>query len=108
MVPADIWAAEAAFQVANIVDLQQTLDIKHHKRAYESADVFDGGSIIGERPRDPAIYAYLGAEGILHAGVSLALARWSPWTARAWEAGTLSVKILTIRHNAGIGLQIRF
>lgn len=100
---------EFVFQGAHIADLQQTLDIKHHRNYSESENVMDGGWIIGCHPRDSRIYAYFGGEAVLHLAITGVLVHYAPrWTIQVWELVTIGVEGETIAHNAKIGLKIRF
>ena len=105
---ADLWAAEALFQAVHVADLQQTLDIKRHPGLIEVGGIVDSAWAIGHRPSDRSVYAFMAAEGALHAGVTVLLSQWSPWAARGWEAITISVNGEVVRHNAQLGLRIHF
>lgn len=108
-IPADLYAEEALFQLAHVVDLQQTLDIKHHANLHEGVQFLDAGWLVGRHPSDRTVYAYMSAEGLLHAGMTVLLARYCPaWTARIWEATTISIEGKTIAHNVHTGMQLRF
>jgi hypothetical protein len=108
--PIDVTAAEIVFQVLHDgIDLPQTLDRKHHPNLIESESLCSGGWLIGQRPRDRAIYAYMGAEAVLHIAVTAALVRWAPaWTAQVWEATTISINGAIVAHNARIGMRVNF
>lgn len=107
------WSAEsvteeAVFQAVHLVDLQQTLDIASHRGFFERSSSVDAGWAIGPHPSDRSIYAYLGADALLHLAVTGALVRWAPtWTVRVWEATTISLAGATVAHNAHIGLAVR-
>jgi hypothetical protein len=99
---------ESAFQAVHLIDLQQTLDIAKHPRMFERANVFDAGWAIGDHPSDRSVYAFMAGEAVLHAGVTVLLARYcSAWSVRLWEATTISLNGLTVAHNAHIGLAVR-
>lgn len=106
---ADLYFEEATFQLVHLADLQQTLQTKHYPNLGESSSIIDAGWAIGRHPSDRSIYAFMGAEGLLHAGVTVLLAKYCPaWTSRVWEITTISVDGATVAHNAHLGLQVRF
>jgi hypothetical protein len=101
-------AEELAFQLVHTLDAAQTLDIRHHANLQESGAVLDAGWAIGHHPSDHAVYAYMGAEASLHAGITYAMVRLNAprWATRTWEAVTIAVDASTVAHNASIGLRI--
>ncbi len=119
--PADVWVEEGVYQAIHVLDLQQTLDIKHFSKPCvgvgcphyyfitESENIFDLGWIVGSRPSDRAIYTAMGTRAVLHGAITLALNEWAPkWATRVWEITTISVDGLTVRHNHEIGLRVHF
>lgn len=107
--PADVTVDEAVLQALHAVDCQQTLDIKHRPWISEDSSALDAGWAIGPYPSDRRIYAYCGAEAVLHLAVTAALAHWAPaWVTRTWEVTTITLQGVTVAHNARIGLRLHF
>jgi hypothetical protein len=114
---------ETAFQALHLVDMQQTLSLRHHPCVHtkffpngqwydeqcheEGTGALDAGWAIGKHPSDRAVYGYFAGEGALHAAVSYLL-RGRPWAFRTWEAVTIGVQGFTVARNFHLGLQARF
>lgn len=113
---------ELIFQAAHAVDTAQTLGI----RTTPCRDWFQVGPnewhsnhcpveaesawIIGHHPSDHTVWAFMGAEALLHAGITVAMVHYHAprWALRTWEASTISIQLGTDAHNAAIGLKLRF
>ena len=103
-------AEESLFQAIHLIDLGQTLDIHRHDNLQEMG-LDHGGCAwaIGHKPSEASIYAYMGAEALVHFLVADLLVRHgSPWMVHAFEAATISVNALVIDDNARLGLSVKF
>jgi hypothetical protein len=126
MIPLDVAFEEAVFQTVHVVDLQQTLDIRHSRCvpslvgagpndwtqehcSVEGTGWLDAGWATGPHPSDRSVYAFMGAEALLHAGIAYTLVRYAPaWAARAFEAVTITLDGAIVARNAHFGLKVRF
>lgn len=91
---------EIAWQVINVVDAGQTLDIS--KRCGEKYEL---NPILGRCPDSKVIAQYFATAAMLHFGVSLALPR--RYRAK-WQIGTIVVSGAIVLNNYSIGLKINF
>lgn len=114
---------ETAFQALHLVDMQQTLSLRHHpcepvvwnpdgtwyQNCYreEGSGIFAAGWLIGHRPKDSAVYGYFAGEAVAHAAISYLL-RDHRWASRTWEAFTIGIQGEVVKHNFSLGLQVRF
>lgn len=119
-------AEEAAFQIVHAADMQQTLGMGRKACAvtgedaarewtaevcsvhHERSALIDAGWAIGPHPSDRSVYAYFGAESLVHLAVTTALVQWAPrWAVHSWEMVTITVSGATVERNARIGLAVR-
>ena len=103
-------AEESLFQAIHLIDLGQTLDIHRHDNIQEMG-ISQGGCAwaIGHYPSEPRIYAYMGAEAVMHFLVTDLLVHYGrPWMVHTFEAATISVNALVIDDNARLGLTVKF
>lgn len=126
--PADVIAEESAYQIAHVIDQQQTLSLKsscrygawhwkplldeyerHFTCRIEEDGWYGSGNFIGEHPSDRSIYAYMSGEAAAHLAATMMLNRFAHgWVVRAWEGGTIAFQIGVVAHNAHMGLTVRF
>jgi len=103
---------EIAFQILNVIDIGQTLDIKHHPNIHEGRLFESGGSaeIIGEHPSDAQVVGWLAVEGAAHYAISRYMIRHDApkWLVHAWQAVTIGMKANCIQSNYHLGLKISF
>jgi len=98
--------SEYTYQVLNVVDMGQTLYIADNPdRYYEN--VADWA--IGRHPSRRSVVAFMGAEAVLHAGVTEVLLRNDMTkTAALWQCLTIGDKLNNTVHNYSIGVRMGF
>lgn len=92
-------ATEWLFQAALGADMLQTLDL--HR-----VGLVETNGLLGSRPNESQIAAYFVTFGILHYLVTRELVRESVPSSivTAWEAGTISLEMAYVKHNASLGI----
>lgn len=127
-------AEEAVQQAAQVVDLDQTLNLRHTGHCTYgtpgqwSGSAWDGtlhqvrpqvctpamqevmaAPIIGKHPSDAQVYQFKAAEMALHAGVTELLeAKHFSTAVQIWEITTIGVQAAVDAHNAAIGVGLRY
>lgn len=91
---------EAAYQVIHAIDAAQTLNIRKKEGNYET------NPILGERPKDAEVIAYMAAESALHYAVTYQLAeKGAPmWVQHAWHCISIgwNGKVIISNHKRGL------
>jgi len=114
--PSEKWnkqfaAEEVLFQALHVVDLGQTLDIKHHPDIQET-NMSNGGSsdVIGHHPNDAKVVGWMITEAMVHFVVTDYLIRSDApkWMVHGWEAVTIGVQAGVVHNNFSLGLRCKF
>jgi len=95
---ADTWR-ESAFQVLNLVDLGQTLNIVNR------SDLYEQNPVLGKHPKKKKVYTYFIAGGFAHYGISRFL---TPKNRQIWQYVTIGFGVGTVWRNYTIGVNIDF
>lgn len=98
--PREQLAYEVAYQTLHAVDTAQTLNIRH------TAGHVETNPILGKRPKDAEVIAYMAAESAAHLLVSTALVdRGAPmWLQRLWHYVSIGYNGRIVISNARQGL----
>lgn len=92
--------AEVAWQVMNVVDYRQTIDIQNHPNIIEGHWL--SHAMLGNNPSSAATAQLHITYGISHYLISKYLPKkWRPY----WHGGTIVEKGLTIKNNHELGLK---
>lgn len=98
--------AESAFQVANLVDMAQTLHGPGDDSCYRENEPLTR-LLIGSQPSSTAIVAHGVAYGLIHYGVTHWLeSHGHEYWAAAWEAVTIADTGTAVAHNYTIGIRL--
>ncbi len=107
-----VMTEEIVYQVLNVVDIGQTLDIKHHKNLEEGDFMKSGGSAeaIGHHPSDLKVVGFLALNGFAHYTVTRYMVNHNApnWVVHSWEAVSIGAKFNCIQKNYSLGLKINF
>ena len=95
----DDTSREIAFQVINIVDLGQTLNI------VENDDYVELNPLLGKHPTKKEVYNYFALSGLTHYLISRNL---SKSNRSAWQYVTFGISLGAVGHNYRIGLKVSF
>ena len=100
----DMEVAEAAWQVANVVDWAQTVKGPVKDACFDEQP---SAWAIGTKPSVGGVVAFGAVEGLLHYAVSGWLDSNAPrWTGWVWQAVTFGAKVDVIHHNYAIGIRL--
>lgn len=94
---------EWLFQAALGADMLQTLDLQRSKRLETNA-------LLGRQPNQAQILSYFVGMGLAHfiATRVLVTQHVTPSIVQAWEAGTISLEMAYVKHNASLGVHFYF
>jgi len=90
---------EVAWQVINLIDYGQTMDIVKSKGAY-----YETNPILGEHPTPQAVGRYFFISAISHYAITKYLTNYRG----AWQTITLFVSASCVYNNYEIGLRVNF
>lgn len=97
---------EIAYQVLNLIDAKQTLQVaRHPERWRESTSAW----ALGEHPSERSVYAYMASCGLAHAAVTqLLLYHGHDSLAGVWQAVTIGEKAFAVAGNHSVGIRVKF
>lgn len=98
--PREQMTYEVTYQALHVVDTIQTLRIR------KTPGTFETNLILGKRPTDAEVIAYMAAEAVAHAYITKAMAdRGAPmWLQRAWHYAsvTWNGRLVIYNHRRGL------
>jgi hypothetical protein len=103
---------EATWQVLNVVDMLQTLDIKNHKNLQECtfSECMGSANVIGRHPNDAKVVGWMLVNAGAHFAVSnyLVNADAPKWLQQTWQVMTITGKASVVDSNFHLGMRIKF
>lgn len=99
-------AAEIAFQIANVADGLQTIAIARNTDRYR--EVGEWRVITGSKPSVESAILAAALTGALHWAITETLVRadTNPWIVRAWQYGSIGLKLDVVMENHDKGLRL--
>lgn len=98
---ADTWR-ESTWQVVNVIDWGQTLDIENCQPSHRCREV---NPLLGDNPSRMDINRYFAVGALLHYGIS----KWLPTkTRKNWQYITIGFGLSTIYSNYRVGVRVSF